>query len=243
MMKKISEVCKMFDLDRNYLRRLDKKGTGILPPTTHDKSGLNTGLYDDVAIERLWMIILFHRELGYELDKVGRILDDPLFDRNECLSKQIEELHKKVEHLNKVISVAEAMKVSGLGPQEILDTENMTAREFVDTLAGEISNVNPDISVKVKSALKDKMFTEAFASIAKANMEGVSISSPDISKEVEKMLNAFEQYFGKSGRKALKRVAEMLRADGVFATAYDNILGTGSSTYVGNAIFFNLERS
>lgn len=239
MMRKTSEVCKMFDLDRNYLMRLKD---GLLPPSAIDPSGLKTALYDEAAVERLWMIVLLHRELDYKLEDVGKILDDPDFDRNQCLGEQIEALKAKVDHLNKVITVAEAMRTSGLMPQEIMDTSDISATQFVEEFARRVENVSPKTKNATDELFHDKAFNTVFMRVVAFKKKGLSVESDETQAEIKKMADIFSKHYGKGGKAGMKRIADMLCAKGLFAAKFDEAMGEGVSAYVGTAIINYCEK-
>ena len=233
MMRKTSEVCKMFNLDRNYLMRLKN---GLLPPSTVDSSGLKTALYDDAAIERLWMIVLLHKELGYKLEEVGKILDDPGFDRNQCLGEQIDALQAKVEHLKKVITVAEAMRTTGLMPQDIMDNSNMTVTDFVEEFARNIESVSPRTTNCLNELFCDKEFNASLNKVVSYKEKELSAESDEVQNMIKCMARSFKEHLGKDGEVGMKRFGEMLCADGLFAIKIDEDKGEGVSAYVGTAI-------
>ncbi len=94
---------------------------GLLPATEITEAGYR--LYDESALERLQMILLF-RELEFPLKEIGRILDSTDFDRDRALEQQIQLLELKRERLENIISLAKKMKMTG--------GEHMSFQEFDD---------------------------------------------------------------------------------------------------------------
>ena len=176
MMRTTSEICKMFDIDRNYLMRLKK---GLLPPSAIDSSGLKTALYDDAAVERLWLIILLHKELDYKLKDVGKILDDPNFDRLKCLGDQIELLQAKAEHLNDVINIAETMRTSGYKPQDFMDTSKPVPKS-VKKFSQNFENGNIKKNTSLYNLFGDKEFNVLIKKIISFKKKGLIAESDEI---------------------------------------------------------------
>ena len=83
-MKTVQEVSKLAGISIRTLHHYD--AIKLLKPTSVTDAGYR--LYDDAAIERLYMILVF-RELGLSLKQIAGILHAPDFDRNRCLEKQI----------------------------------------------------------------------------------------------------------------------------------------------------------
>ena len=79
-MKTVKEVSKLTGVSIRSLHHYD--AIGLLKPTKVTEAGYR--LYDDAAIERLYMILLF-RELGLALKEIASILNAPDYNRNRVL--------------------------------------------------------------------------------------------------------------------------------------------------------------
>ncbi|MGE7436509.1 MerR family transcriptional regulator [Kitasatospora sp. NPDC001175] len=93
---------------------------GLLSPG--DRSPAGYRLYSDADLGRLQQI-LFYRELGFSLEEIGSILQDPRADVLEQLRERHRQLTEQVARLQKLVEVAEhAMAVQQTGveltPQE-----------------------------------------------------------------------------------------------------------------------------
>lgn len=84
---------------------------GLLKPAQVTEAGYR--LYDEAALERLYLILLF-RELGFRLKDIRGILDAPDFDRNRVLEQQIALLERKQRHLESVTNMARGIKLMGV---------------------------------------------------------------------------------------------------------------------------------
>ncbi|MBQ2776576.1 MAG: MerR family transcriptional regulator, partial [Peptococcaceae bacterium] len=83
-MKTVKEVSNLTGVSVRTLHHYD--AIGLLKPTELTEAGYR--LYDDTALERLQMILLF-RELQFPLKDIKVILDNPAFNQTEALSQQI----------------------------------------------------------------------------------------------------------------------------------------------------------
>ena len=83
-MMTVNEVSKLSGVSIRSLHHYDK--IGLLPATEVTAAGYR--LYDDKALERLQMILLF-KELQFPLKEITTILDNPEFDRSKALEQQI----------------------------------------------------------------------------------------------------------------------------------------------------------
>lgn len=108
-MKTVKEISKLTGVSVRTLHHYD--AIGLLKPTRVTEAGYR--LYDDEALERLYLILIF-RELGFALKDIRGILDAPDFDRNRVLERQIELLQDKITHLQNRIQFAKGIKLIGV---------------------------------------------------------------------------------------------------------------------------------
>lgn len=86
---------------------------GLLVPSERSHAGHR--LYGDADLDRLQRI-LFYRELGFPLDEVAALLDDPDADPQEHLRRQYEVLASRIEKLQKMATAVEhAMEARKMG--------------------------------------------------------------------------------------------------------------------------------
>jgi DNA-binding transcriptional MerR regulator len=86
---------------------------GLLSPSTRSHAGHRR--YDDADLDRLQQI-LFYRELGFPLDEVAALLDDPDADPRAHLCRQHELLTARIEKLQKMAAAVEhAMEARKMG--------------------------------------------------------------------------------------------------------------------------------
>ena len=104
-MMTVNEVSKLSGVSIRSLHHYDK--IGLLPATEVTAAGYR--LYDDKALERLQMILLF-KELQFPLKEITTILDNPEFDRSKALEQQIKLLELRKEHLENLIDLARGIK-------------------------------------------------------------------------------------------------------------------------------------
>ncbi|MEU1667313.1 MerR family transcriptional regulator [Streptomyces sparsogenes] len=86
---------------------------GLLCPSARSRAGHRR--YDDADLDRLQQI-LFYRELGFPLDEVAVLLDDPDADPQEHLRRQHRLLTARIERLQKMAAAVEhAMEARKMG--------------------------------------------------------------------------------------------------------------------------------
>ncbi|MFJ2233649.1 MerR family transcriptional regulator [Streptomyces sp. NPDC087859] len=88
-------------------------GIGLLVPSERSHAGHRR--YSDADLDRLQQI-LFYRELGFPLDEVAALLDDPAADPRAHLRRQHELLTARIERLRKMAAAVEqAMEARKMG--------------------------------------------------------------------------------------------------------------------------------
>lgn len=108
-MKTVNEVYKLTGVSVRTLRYYDR--IGLLKPSGLTDSGYR--LYDDAALERLQLILLY-RELQFPLKEIQRILESPDYDRTRILAQQVQLLTLKKEHLENLITFARGIQMLGV---------------------------------------------------------------------------------------------------------------------------------
>ena len=108
-MKTVQEIAKLAHVSVRTLHHYD--AIGLLKPTDVTEAGYR--LYDDAALERLYLILLF-RELEFPLKDIAEILDAQDFDRNRVLEQQVQLLKAKAAHLQTCIHLANGIKLMGV---------------------------------------------------------------------------------------------------------------------------------
>lgn len=124
-MKTVKEVSTLTGISIRTLHHYDS--IGLLKPAHLTPAGYR--LYDDVAMERLHMILVY-RELGFSLKKIATILNAPDFDRNQALEQQIALMQARVEQLQNRICLAKGMLTVGVKYMDFTDFDPKKIDEY-----------------------------------------------------------------------------------------------------------------
>lgn len=124
-MKSVKEIAKQTGVSVRTLHHYD--AIGLLKPTHVAESGYR--YYDEAAVERLYLILLF-RELDFPLKDIGRILDCPDNDRNRILDAQIALLKAKADHLRNCIHLANTIKQTGVNNMAFKEWDPKKINEY-----------------------------------------------------------------------------------------------------------------
>ena len=108
-MKTVKQTAALAHVSVRTLHHYD--AIGLLKPTCVTEAGYR--MYDDAALERLYVILLF-RELGFPLKDIQGILNAPDYDRNRVLETQAKLLKAKIDHLQNCLHLVNEIKRIGV---------------------------------------------------------------------------------------------------------------------------------
>lgn len=215
---KVGELAKLTGLTVRALHHYDQ--TGLLVPSLHSDVGHR--LYSGKGIARLQQIISL-KQLGFSLDEIGALLDNPSFRPDKAIRLQLdrlvqqiriqEELRSRLEHLYELvpaqqqltgaelIKIIEVMKMT----EEYYTPEQMEKLKKQGELLGaekikEVENEWPRLIAKVRTELE----------------KGSSPESPEVqalARRWKELVNLFtggdsgitrsaERYYGKNPERA-----------------------------------------
>jgi len=121
----INRIAQTAGVTLRTLRYYDR--IGLLVPSGRTEAGYR--LYSDEDMERLQQI-LFFRELDFTLDKIGRLLKDPAFDRKDALKMQIRFLEKRAERYLNLTELAKETLRNLEGDKKMDKNEMFKAFDF-----------------------------------------------------------------------------------------------------------------
>ncbi|NGZ74373.1 MerR family transcriptional regulator [Saccharibacillus sp. VR-M41] len=124
---KVKEVSNLAGVSVRTLHHYDE--LGLLRPEAVSESGYR--LYSDGDLERLQQI-LFFRELGFPLREIGRMLDNPAFDRLEALELQRRMLQEKLKHTRRMIANIDRSILHAKGEMEMTNEQRFEGIDFTN---------------------------------------------------------------------------------------------------------------
>lgn len=123
----VGQVAKKIGITVRTLQYYDKES--LFSPSSTSEGGFR--LYTEKQMEKLWRILLL-RELGYQLNDIKEIMDNPNYDLRNSIEKHIEELTKKKGRLENLIGYARTIKMMGIIPQNFNEYGDITFDEFIE---------------------------------------------------------------------------------------------------------------
>ncbi len=249
----IKELSKLANISRRTLRFYDE--IGLLKPHKINSSGYR--IYGSDEVDRL-QIILFYRELGFELKNIKKIIDNTEFDPLKALKDQLQKLemskHKleilidnvKNTILNKegMINMSDEQKFIGFKEKMIEENENKYGDEIRKKYGDEEINYS---NQKLKNMTK-----EEYDKIQKLSLminEKLKIAFKngdpqcDIAQEVCRLHKEWLTFYWKSySKEAHKELAQMYVNDERFKKYYDSI-EVGCAEFLRDSINYYVENN
>ena len=215
---------------------------GLLPATEVSPAGYR--LYDEQALERLQIILLF-RALEFPLKDIRVILDNPSFDKEKALEQQIHLLELRREHLENLIDLARGIQAIGVKPMtsknfEPFDTRKIDEyaaqakaswgqtpeyREYVQKSAGWTKEEQQQLHVEMMGI---------FAEFGKIRTEDPA--APAAQALVAKLQSFITEHFYTCSDQILHSLGEMYAGGGQFTRGIDRVGGEGTAEFAYRAI-------
>jgi DNA-binding transcriptional MerR regulator len=236
-MKTVKEVRELTGISARALHHYD--AIGLLKPTDVTEAGYR--LYDDAALERLYMILVF-RELGLSLKEIAHVLDAPDYDRNRVLDQQIALMQEKVTHLQTRIGFAKSIKQVGV---RYVDFNGFNGKQLDDysaqakTLYGN-TDAYREFSEKSKNRTKEQ--TNALGQqvmdffVRLGAMESKDPASPEAQAWVKELQAYFTEHFYTCTLPILKSLGQSYAGGGSMQENIDAAGGPGTGAFAKAAI-------
>lgn len=208
---------------------------GLLKPTVVTEAGYR--LYDEEALERLYLILLY-RELGFSLENIRGILEAPDYDRNRILEQQAALLKAKAEHLRNRIHLVNEIKRIGVkdmefknwDPEKIDEYEAQAETLYGKTEAWQQYKSKPAQQVKDAGAKVMDFFAE-LGKLKERNPE-----SEEVQMWVKSLRDFFSANFYDCTLPILQGLGEMYAGGGSMTENIDAAGGKGTGEFAKKAI-------
>lgn len=239
-MMTVNEVSKLSGVSIRSLHHYDK--IGLLPATEVTAAGYR--LYDDKALERLQMILLF-KELQFPLKEITTILDNPEFDRSKALEQQIKLLELRKEHLENLIDLARGIKMIGVQKMSKMSFDAFDTRKIDEYAAQAKASWGTTDAYKEfekKSAGRSReeeqvlgvQMMEIFAEFGKIRNQ--KPESEEAQALVEKLQNYITEHYYTCTDEILESLGQMYAGDGDMTSNIDKYAGEGTAVFANEAI-------
>ena len=236
-MKTVQEIARLAHVSVRTLHHYD--AIGLLKPTEITEAGYR--LYDDGALERLYLILLF-RELEFPLKDIQRILEAPDFDRNRVLEQQVELLKAKVNHLQTCIHLANGIKLLGVknlkfnnwDPKKIDEYSAQAENLYGKTEAWQEYSQKANGRSKAQEQALGEGIMELFTKLGA--MKELSPESSEVQAWVKDLQTYISEHFYTCTPQILKGLGEMYAGGGSMTENIDAAGGKGTGEFALEAI-------
>lgn len=243
-MNTVKEVSKLAGVSARTLHHYDK--IGLLSPSKTTKAGYR--LYDETALERLQMILLF-RELKFPLKEIKRILESQSFDRARALEDQIHLLMLQKEHIENLIDLAKGIQVMGV--KKLLDFKAFDTRK-IDEYAEEAKKRwggtdayrECEEKMKGRTGEENKKISEDMMGIFRefGEMRTKRPQDADVQALVQKLRDFITEHFYQCTLEILKSLGGMYAGGGSMTENIDKAGGNGTAAFAEQAILIYCQK-
>ncbi|MFD0785011.1 MerR family transcriptional regulator [Micromonospora azadirachtae] len=243
----VGQVAKLAGVTVRTLHHYDE--IGLLSPSGRSSTGYRR--YDDADLERL-QLVRHYRELGFPLEQIAGILDDPAADPAAHLRRQHELLTVRIKRLQEMVSAIEfaleARKLNiRLSPQERFEVfgdfdPEAHAEEAEQRWGG--SEAYAESNRRVSRYGKDDWLqirreNEDWARrIVAVLSSGAPADGPEAMALAEEHRQIIGRWFYECSYEIHTGLADMYLADERFTAHYENI-APGLTAYLAEAIHGN----
>jgi len=234
-MKTVHEVSKLSGISVRALHHYH--AIGLLLPTKINEAGYR--LYDDEALFKLQTIMMF-REVGFSLNDIKKLMNNPQFDLQNALSDHIQLLKMQRDRLDKLILQAENMKKGTGADFSAFDKEKMKkyTEEAKQKWGKTDAYAESQEKMKNQTDAEQKANSDAlmaqFASLGK--LKDLSPSSPEAQNGIKALQDCITKNYYNCTKEILKALGTMYINDDRFRASIDSAGGEGTASFVNKAI-------
>ncbi|HSF14133.1 MAG TPA: MerR family transcriptional regulator [Vicinamibacteria bacterium] len=244
---RVKELARLAGVTVRTLHHYDR--IGLLVPSARSEAGYR--FYGEADLYRLQHILVW-RELGFSLEQIRRVLDEPGFDRHKALVTQRQELSRRARRLEAMIRSVELALEELEGGQEMNveklfdgfdpeEYEEEARQRWGDTpayqeAARRTREYSDDDWARIK-AEGDALLQELAGKMAK----GAEPDDPEVLELAERHRLQIVRWFYPCDRDAHRGLADLYLADERFESRIDRHAG-GLTRFLAAAIRANAAR-
>ena len=245
----VSEVSKLAHVTVRTLHHYDE--IGLLIPSSRSEKGYRK--YSDADLQRLQQILVF-RQLGFSLETIQRMIDEPVVDRRAALLTQRELLHGHVKETEAVIRAIENA-ITLLDGEKAMDAKKMFDGfdEFDQSkYEEEVKERWGNTEAYQESQRRVKQYTKDDWTRIKQEMESLNQRLADVMKSgkpatdraateiAEQHRQHIDRWYYPCSHQMHKGLGDMYVQDPRFAQNYEKV-APGLAQYMRDAIYGNAE--
>ena len=236
-MKTVNDVSRMTGVSIRTLHHYD--AIGLLKPTQITDAGYR--LYDEDAIEKLFLILLF-KEIGFPLKEIQNVLSAPDFDRNRVLEHQIDLLQQKVTYLQNRIQLARGIQLIGIKHMNFKEIDMRKIDDYANQAKALYGKTDAYKEYEKKSAGRSKEAENALGDqvmdffVRLGTMRHMDPGCAEVQAWVKELQAFFTEHYYNCTNPILLSLAESYAGGGSMNENIDNAGGSGTGAFAREAI-------
>jgi DNA-binding transcriptional MerR regulator len=247
----VGQVAEQFGVSVRTLHHYDE--IGLLVPSERTPAGYR--LYDVPDITRLQNVVVYRR-LGFALEEIALLLDDPSADVGEHLRRQREAVMSRLDEMSELVTAIDRAlekEVSGIKLTKEEQRE-LFGEGFSEEYAEEAEQRWGETEAWKQSQRRTSKYTKQDWVQIKAEMEaagtayvaamdaGLPATSEEAMDAAEQSRRQIEKWFYDITPEFHRNLGDMYIADPRFTKTYEDIK-PGMAQYVRDAIHANADRA
>ena len=243
-MKTVKEVSLLTGVSIRALHHYD--AIGLLKPSKVTEAGYR--LYDDNAVEQLYMILVF-REFGLSLTEIADILHAPDYDRNRVLEKQISLMQQRIEKLQNRIDLARGILLLGVNNMNFdgFDTKNLDEYSTQAKALYGKTDAYKEYEEKSKNRTNEQerdLGTQVMDFFARlGSMRPCDPTAPEAQAWAKQLQDFFTENYYTCTPQILSSLAESYAGGGSMTENIDKVGGAGTGAFAKEVIVAYLKNS
>lgn len=236
-MKTVQEIAKLAHVSVRTLHHYD--AIGLLKPTEITEAGYR--LYDDSALERLYLILLF-RELEFPLKEIRELLQSPGFDPIAALSDQIRLLELRREKLDRLIEHARQIQKTGVMHMDFKAYDSKKLDRYTEEAKARWGHTDAwrESQEKTRGKSKEDLVSEADGLMDIFRRLGQLRTGSPASAEAQALIGELQRYISahyySCTPQILRGLGQMYAAGGEMTENIDRTGGPGTGDFARRAI-------
>ena len=245
----VGQVAELVGVSVRTLHHYDE--IGLVPPSARSSVGYRS--YSDADVERLHQVLLY-RELGFPLEEIATLLDDPSVDAMAHLRRQRALLDQRIDRLHQMVAAVEQMMEArtmgiALTPEEQSEIfgDNWLGEEYATEAEQRWGDTDAWKQAQARQAsfskndwAQIKAETDALeTTFAQAMIDAVPVDSERARELAERHRASIEQHYDCS-YEMHRNLAEMYVADERFRQHYEDV-APGLAQYLRDVIVANAD--
>ena len=235
----VGQVAEQFGVTVRTLHHYDE--IGLLVPSERTSAGYR--LYSEQDIARLQQVVVYRR-LGFALEEIALLLDDPSADVREHLRRQREAVMSRLDEMHELVTAIDRALEKEMSGTKLTKEEQkeLFGDGFSDDYAEEAEQRWGETEAWKQSQKRTSKYTKEDWVRIKSEMETAGLAFVAAMDAAEQSRLHIDTWFYDITPEFHRNLGDMYVADPRFTKTYEDIK-VGMAQYVRDAIHANADRA